>query len=150
MSTTKKSLRDLVAAPAPAIIGYIKQRDFKRLDAIVADWESNAKLSNLQAALGISIRKNRGRPRTQRAVAEESEIVNAVVGAAMNGADPPFAVAARQMKTTARKARDAWDTWAKHRLESMRVMAKYYEARGFTDAARVNRIAIDILQKRGQ
>jgi hypothetical protein len=136
-----------VADPAPAIIDYIKQRNFKRLDAIVTNWESTGKLSNLLADLGLSKQRRKGRPRTQRRVNEETDIAFAVVNAARSGNGDPFAAAAAELKVTRKKARDAWDNWSQLRLRSMRIMAKHYDARGYRDAAKANRTAIKILEK---
>lgn len=135
-----------VADPAPAIIDYIKQRDFERLDRIVANWEDTGKLSNLMADLGLSKKRRKGRPRTQRMVIEETKIVDAVVSAAMNGNQNPFAAAAAALKVPSKKAHQAWDNWALLRLRSMRVMAKHCDP-NYPQFSAATRAAIKILEK---
>jgi hypothetical protein len=142
-----KGLRDLIAPPAPAIIDYIKHRNFERLDAIVANWEASGKLSILQADLGLSEKRREGRPRTQHMVNEETDIVDAVVGAAMNGKDNPFAGVAAELRIPVRKVRSTWNNWSQERLNMLRSLAKHYDSRGFPDAAKANRTAIKILEK---
>lgn len=147
--SSKDALLGAIAPPTPAIIDYIKQRNFKRLDKIVADWEKTGLWGYLLADLGLS-KRPLGRPRTQRKVDKECEIVNAVIYAAMNGIDPPFAVAAKLQKVPAREARDAWNKWSQYRLSSLRIMAKHCDGRGFTVDAAAHRLAIKILEKHKQ
>jgi hypothetical protein len=142
VSAVRKGAFDHVADPPPAIVDYIKQRNFERLDAIVAKWERDESLKQLRRDLGVIGGPGHAR-RKQATVKVETTISLAVMTAALNGNADPFAAAETATGYDAKRIQRAWSNWRALQLNSLEAIANSNHPQ-FADAARA---AIIILER---
>lgn len=130
-----------VAPPPPAIIDFIRQRNFERLDAIVAQWDRSDSMDELRRALGVVGEQHRRR--SQATVEAETAIARAIMSAALNGNHDPFAAVEIDTGFDAKRIQRAWEKWATLHLDMLAAIAQAKHPQ-FSDSART---AIAILKK---
>jgi hypothetical protein len=141
MSGKKEDPFAHIADPRPRIIDYIKGRDFQRLDAIVANWERDESLEQLRRDLGVVGGKAHAR-RKQSTVNVETAISLAVMSAAMNGHQNPFAAAETVTGYDSKRIERAWRNWRAMRFAELDLIAK-----SDMQFAQTARAAISILER---